>query len=92
MRHPHVRVYANDHAEATDLLQDYPCQDIADAKLRIQEFIREYVDRIGADESSGVDVAFEGARVVTLRPQNCTLAPRYLTVHFCEQPHECAPS
>jgi len=88
MRHPHVRVYANDHADSADLIHDYPCRDIAEARQRMRDLMREFVDSVGANAPMGVDVEYEEDRVVTMRPQDEALAPLHLTIHFCEQPHD----
>jgi hypothetical protein len=92
MRHPHVRVYASDRADAADLVDDYPCRDLVEAHQRMLNLVREYTNTVGATEEIGVDVEFEDDRVVTLRAQDPALLPRHLAIHFCDQPHETTSS
>jgi hypothetical protein len=88
MRHPHVRVYTNDHADVADLVADYRCQDVAEAQQRMLALIQAYTDQVGVQEDMGEVVDFTEADAVTLWPQDQALTPLHLSIHFCEQPHE----
>jgi len=88
VRHPHVRVYTNDHADALDLSADHPCRDLADAHRLMRDLVREYADRVGAHEAMGDVVEFEGEHALTLWPQDHALTPVHISIHFCEQRHD----
>jgi len=87
MQHPHVRVYSNDHADDADLMHDYRCQDLDEAKRHLVELVREYADRVGAEEAMGDVVELEQRDAVTLWPQDQALKPVHITIHFCAQQH-----
>ncbi len=87
MHHLHVRVYANDHPDAADLLADYECRDPDEARERMLDLIEAHSNDIGARNEMGDVVEFGDGDAVTLWPQDPAGRPVHLCIRHCDQSH-----